>query len=696
MRKILSLSALFVTLHLSAFTVFDNGQWQADIILPDKPDQAEAFAAKELQYHLGKVSGIEPKIVCEGGKSPMRYHFYIGAVKAAKDVGIQKTALAMDSHILKSVGDGVIFIGGNRNGTRVGHQWSAACQGTLYAVYDYLENEMGIRWLWPGELGEVIPRKSRIEIGTIDRAGAEPLICRRVRPVAFNKKMLIGWKKPENRAAFYAAQELFLVRHRMGTTENHYYGHAFANYWQRFGKTHPEYFALLPNGKREPLAGDKNGNFITMCVSNPAFQDQVIHDWSISRRNAAAYYQPAVNACENDTPGMCVCAACRAWDAKDPLFALSKYWGKGEDPLTKKGRFHRLSLVFWGEEGDEAKELNSPPPCLSDRYAKFYMALLRKAKAIDPKAKVVGYAYANYSKPPRETKLDKDVMIIFVPRSGFPFNAEESTIFKKDWLGWRNSGVSDIMLRPNYMLSGANFPLNSGPFIAGDFAFAAQNGMMGTNFDSLTGAFANQGAMLYTLIRIHRNPAFGYENAVREYCAAFAPAEKEIRSYIDFWAKFSREITRKQIMEAGQKNIDRFGSVSGGHTNFFLLSHVLYPADVFTQAGSILDKAAKRAEGNETALKRIEYLRMGLRDAELTRNTSYSYFKWISAKRSNQPHPERVKLSKQFRTDFDKMVDHRAACEADFVCNFGYFAELERYSGNWPHKSNKIVEEKKK
>ena len=731
MKKIFCFSILLLASHLSAFTAFENDRWQADIILPDTPDQAEAFAAKELQYHLGKVTGTVPEILPEGKKSVMPYHFYIGAVTAAKKIGIEKKALLPDDHILKTVPDGLLFIGGDRDGLRVGHQWSAACQGTLYAVYDYLEKEMGVRWLWPGELGEMIPQKKKIEIGEIYRAGSEPLICRRMRPVHCNSKILTGWKKTENRTAFYKAQELFLIRHRMGAKENRYYGHAFSDYWQRFGKTHPDFFALLPNGKREPLSGDVQGQFITMCVSNPAFQDQVIHDWVLSRRGANPHYQPAVNACENDTPGMCVCAACRAWDAEDPLFASSKYWGKGEDPLTKKGRFHRLARVFWGEEGDEAKTPESPPPCISDRYAKFYMALLKKAKTIDPDARVAGYAYANYSAPPRETKLDKDVILIYVPGIGFPYSDEASTVFRSDWLGWRNSGISDIMLRPNYMLSGANLPVNFGPVIVDDFSFAARNGMTGTNFDSLTGAFANQGAMLYSLIRAHRAPSFGYENAIREYCSAFAPAEDEIRAYVDFWDKFSRKMTRKQVMDAGERNPDCSGSVSGGHSNFFLLAHELYPPEVFDRANAILDKAADRAAGYEIALKRIEYLRKGLRDAELTCKTGSSYSKWRSAiryaaemeaefrqrryrrmwqgnagspgnaalllswpleKRDMHPYLEIIRWSRQFQEDFERMIKYRADVEADFICNFGYFAELEQHFGNWPHASRKIPE----
>ena len=165
---------------------------------------------------------------------------------------------------------------------------------------------------------------------------------------------------------------------------------------------------------------------------------------------------------------------------------------------------------------------------------------------------------------------------------------------------------------------------------------------------------------------------------------------------MDFWEDFSSRLTREQLLKAGEENRDRSGSISGGHTNFVLIAHAIYPPEVFTQASAILDQASALAAGNATALKRIDFLRKGLRDAELTRNTSFSYFKWISAKRNNHSRSERVKLRQQFANDFNAMIVHRAAAEADMVCNFGYFAGLEAYSGAWPHKRNKISKVDKK
>ena len=686
LKKFLFFLMLCASFALSAFTAFENGKWKADIITPVKPNQSEAFAAKELQYHLFKITGKKPQIITEKQKSSQPYHFYIGGTQAAAKAKINKKSLAMDSRVIRTVKDGIIFAGGDRDGRSVGHQWSATCHGTLYAVYDFLEHDLGVLWLWPGELGEVIPQKKVLKIGRIDRSGKEHLMARRLRVGRPNAKRMTGWKKLENRTKFFADQDLFLIRHRMGANVNLYQGHAFAKYWKTYGKEHPEYFAMLTNGKREPLIGDKAGDYITMCVSNPDLHKLIVKNWKISseRRTAATPWQALINVCENDTPGMCICDNCRAWDAKDPRFATSEYWGKKKDPLTRLGRFHRLSKVKWGEDGDATKVISHPS--MSDRYAKFYMAVLKEAQKVDPEAKVFAYAYANYVDEPKETKLDKNVILCYVASIGFPYSAEDSVVLRRQVTGWRKAGVENFILRPNYMLMGGNMPLNYGRRIAGDFAFFARNGMIGTNFDSLTGVWANQGAMLYTLSRIHRAPGTGYEKSVKEYCSAFAPAEKEIRAYVDFWEKFSTSITDEQFRKACSANPDNSGNSGGGHRNFPTIIADIYPENLFVQANLLLDKASKRAAENPIVLKRIDFLRKGLRDAELTRNCRAAEKLW----KSKSSKAERIQLRNKFNAAFQKLVQYRASVEADGICNYSHHTPKEAASLGWRHKSVKL------
>ena len=121
-----------------------------------------------------------------------------------------------------------------------------------------------------------------------------------------------------------AAEKVWRTRMRFGGHDQPLYGHAFMTWWNRYGKKHPEYFALNSLGTRAPAprAGDNRDNpaayqgktacAIKMCVSSPELIKQVIANWDKKKRY--------INLCENDSPPMeyCRCPECRKLDtAKD-------------------------------------------------------------------------------------------------------------------------------------------------------------------------------------------------------------------------------------------------------------------------------------------------------------------------------------------------------------------------------------------
>ncbi len=57
------------------------------------------------------------------------------------------------------------------------------------------------------------------------------------------------------------------------------YGHAFTDWWKKYGAEHPEWFQLV-NGQRGPT---KPGGSYSMCVSNPEFQHKIVELWKERR-----------------------------------------------------------------------------------------------------------------------------------------------------------------------------------------------------------------------------------------------------------------------------------------------------------------------------------------------------------------------------------------------------------------------------
>ena len=151
-----ALAAAFAAGAVAAdLTIFADGAYKADIVLPAAPNGVEKLAAEELTYHFRKAFGKAPEVVGEDKVDAVRhpFHIYLGATKAATAAGLPVGKLADEEHVVKTVGGGLFLLGGDGDTTYdEAVDWKrVAMRGTLYAAYDFLENEMDVRWLWPGE-----------------------------------------------------------------------------------------------------------------------------------------------------------------------------------------------------------------------------------------------------------------------------------------------------------------------------------------------------------------------------------------------------------------------------------------------------------------------------------------------------------------------------------------------------------------
>ena len=693
MGKLLAVTVAWMAVMLSGcgpkvpdpgVVLFENGAFAADVVLPANPGGVEKLAAEELVHHLEKAFGAKVEVTEEPQFVPGRhpYHLFLGATAAARAAGLPVGRLADEERILKSVGNGLYLLGGDAD-TDYGaarNVKSVAARGTLYAVYDFLENELGVRWLWPGDAGEVVPRHRNLRIGPIDRGGTEPLEVRTYYMGLGKEK--VGFVREENAKRFFEAQNLFLLRQRLGKRRDFNSGHSFSQWWNRFGTAHPEYFNLLPNGKRIPHRAPQ---LVSMCVSEPGVWKTRVEEWRGWWKKASASRHPPypwVNCCENDTPGMCTCAKCRAWDGPDPRFALNEYWNG-----SMAGDFEKYMGVklTCGMSAGGRWVITPVPPrddlaaSLSDRYVRFYNEVAAEAKRYEPEAKAIGYAYANYLDPPLRTRVGPDTVIIFVPRSYFPYDREESETFRSQWAGWRRMGAGRIDLRPNYMLAGGNHPIDTARLIVDDFAFAYTNGMFACQMDSLTGAWSAQAMQLYAVTRAMRDPLRGYAKAREDMLAGFGKAASAVNRYLDLVERHSAAWTAESYRAIGVKNVTR-GDVGGTFRNPNAVLGDFFDEDFFTEAYAALDEAAT-AEGDDAEIRaRIAFLRKGVRDTELGRLCRI-------AQKASEAAPKDAARKAAYDAAFRALTDYRASVEGDFVCNYRHHAEWERRFVGWPHKA---------
>lgn len=672
----------------SVFTLVREGRLRADIVLPAKPRDCERYAADELKHHIDKAFGLSIEIVREGKYKPVKYpyHIFVGATSAAKAVNLPGRQLKKDEWIVKTYGNGLYLIGHDSNIKYgdIGKTWNPTIYATIYAAYDFLEKEMGVKWIWPGPTGEVIPKRNHLELVKIDRTGIEPLEERYMFGTVPWGMPKIGFSNEESAKRFYAEQSKFLVRHRSGRRRLTKSGHAFEKWWERFGKTNPEFFNELPGGVRKPASV---GPLTTLCVSEPGVWKQIAKDWKAwwEKDGRSGWFQPWVNCCENDYISLCKCRRCRSWDAPDPRFAGHEYWN-GTMTLDDISRIRKergaygLNAMFspnrWGIPKDDPRLRQTPS--ISDRYARFYNEVQKEVRKVNPDARVVGYAYVNYLEPPMQTKVDPSVVIEFVPRSYFPYDREESDFFRHCFLGWRKAGVKEFTYRPNYTLAGGNYPFDQGRLILEDFAFAYTNGMTACTFDSLRGSWACHAMMGYALIRAFRDPLHGYDRAREEMLSAFGAARGEIAKYFDGIYEFTTKWTFDDFHRISWQNSTGGNHGGGSYHNCAAILGEYFDESFFTDNYRLLDSAKKAAGDDKEVVARIEFLRKGLRDAELTRRTRI-------AEKAMKASPGDKAKAAAFDAAFKAMNDYRASVEDDFVCNFRYEARSELRM-KWPHK----------
>ncbi len=598
------------------------------IVTADHPSRVVQYASEELVRHVERATGLRLEIHAESeANAALPTRIYIGDSHAVREAGINVGKLAAEAFVMR-VKDGAVFIAGNDGG---GDPLDAdTLAGTLWGVYEWLDRDVGVRWLWPGELGTHVPKTKTVVAKTCDETISPRLFQRRLRAGTgfISEHPALGFTSAAFKQ-FSDEQSVFLRRHRMGRSYPVSYGHAFTDWWEKDGKAHPEWFQLLESGKRGP--NKKNGRF-SMCVSNPDLQREIVARWT-AKHPPNASTPGFINACENDILGLCTCEKCRALDGAAPGDYLKFY------PPTSKMAGSRF---------------------VSDRYARFWLGIQQHAP---PGVTVVGYAYFNYFQAPTSgIKLNPNILIGYCPSAGwFPRSAEEHAWMKQQWADWRGTGAR-LFMRTNHLLDGYCMPFIFAHQFADEFHHAVEKGMVATDYDSLTGHWATQGPNLYTVARLHVRPEASADEVLAEYYAAFGGAADAVKRYFGYWESYTTGNREKinQTMETLQASRWR----SWGKA-----AHVLYPPDSFTPAEKLLEQALSAIGNDAEAAARVKFLQLGLQHARLCARVSAVLTLATSTADKNE-----------IKDALDELIAFRRANERSGIGNFNHLAWVEDLS----------------
>ena len=220
---------------------------EVDVVVEKKSPPAVWFAAEELTNFLSQALGAAVPIT----KKPSgRTAIILGDSHLAREAGIDVNAKPRDTFFIKTAANRVYLAGRDdkkQHPLRSPRFEVSLERATAFAVYAFLEDYAGVRFYFPGELGTVVPKAERIVVPDVDRAVTPDFAVREW----YNGRRAYWFGKIENDAEGSLMKRLAWIRLRMGTKKIPLC-HGTRNFrlLERFGKTHPEYFAKKQNGSR--------------------------------------------------------------------------------------------------------------------------------------------------------------------------------------------------------------------------------------------------------------------------------------------------------------------------------------------------------------------------------------------------------------------------------------------------------------
>jgi len=223
-----------------------GGKALCEVVVPAKSSPMLRFAGSQLAFYLEKIIGGKVAVTTKpSGKNTAFVLGPAGAALAGFDLG----KLDRDGYIIKTVENGIVIAGVDDPAADPAKRNPHFNErGTLNGVYEFIERFGGVRFYFPGEIGTYVPRKKDWRIPRID------IIDRPDNPY---RQIYYGKEALGRKTAYYPGlPEKEIAMHsnlqtRMSTLRLPFgHGLAYLGLVQRFGKTHPEYFALRENGER--------------------------------------------------------------------------------------------------------------------------------------------------------------------------------------------------------------------------------------------------------------------------------------------------------------------------------------------------------------------------------------------------------------------------------------------------------------
>jgi hypothetical protein len=457
------LIVLGATFALSAVTISQDGQAKAIIVVAADASAPEQHAAKELAAFLGQITGATFEIANQE-KSHTSCLFVGPAAAKQVDKQFSTDGLGAEGVVIKTFGDDLILAGGQP-------------RGTLYAVYTFLEDQLGCRWWSSTE--STIPKKLSIRVDAVSVRYVPPLEYRS----SFWFDAFDGDWAVRNQCNGQA-HRLDAKRGDKHVYEGFVHTFDWLIPWKKYFADHPEWFSEI-NGKRTT-------DHAQLCLTNEEMRKELVKNLKERLRSNPAATIASVS--QNDWHGNCQCPKCAAIE----------------------------------------KEEGSPAGLM----LRFVNAVAADIEPEFPKVAISTLAYQYTRKPPTITKPRHNVIVQLCSiECSFcrPLADERNKAFRDDIVGW--SKIADRLYIWDYTTNFRHYvmPHPNLRVLGPNVKFFADHNVKGIFEQGAYQSYGSEMAELraWVLAKLLWDPSRDGEKLTNEFIEGYyGPAATEIRAYL--------------------------------------------------------------------------------------------------------------------------------------------------------------------
>lgn len=536
-------------------TLAQDGRAAVSIVHAQDATPAELQAVQELATYLHRITGAAFNVVTED-QHQAASGIYVGQTRHAASAGIDFARLGKEEWVIRSDSVSLILAGGRP-------------RGTLYAVYRFLEDDLGVRWWNPYE--EFVPSRPSLLMKAQSRTG-QPRFSYREIHYSFGGHPYDRWEGQFSaRSRINAAgNDSIALKYggavRYGPPDRAHTFHMYLGNLDEAFAAHPEWFALH-QGRRVKHS--------QLCLTNPELRAHFVERLRryieegrahAAKNNVAEPTFYAIQPVDGRQP-WCECPRCRRI-------------------LSAEGSYSALMIDFANAIGTK----------IADDY---------------PDISLVTLAYLDTVEPPRSIKPRPNVLVQLADTASnmiAPITDATNQKFRDQLERWSRIADASNLLIWDYAVNFNDFPSTIVPIGMCSFGFpfpsytTYQPDYQYMRDHSVRGLFIQheypivsdmRDMKIWLEARLMEDPDRDYKSLVDDFVSGFyGPASPMIREYL-------------ALIETSAFQSRSFLTWTANPGDFKYLT-----MDFFDKAHAIFDRALEAAKDQPEYQRRVRHVRL--------------------------------------------------------------------------------------